>query len=244
MLSPSLKPAFPDASADRRPSPTVDTEQREPTRLPLTGRRGRKRTLLPTILRAATRLFAECGFDQPTMDQVAAAAGVRKATLYAYFDGKSALIDAVIDRWLHEIPAATPIVRGPSLRQQLVGIGWQLQRLSTHPAAVSLAKRLAEIEHRLAPQQLQAWQQRYAALEDVLAGLLERHCDCERPKYLAHQFVVLSVGSLDSMPSSPHVDVGERIERAVELVMRAYPEKVCSTNPATGPFRPAPPRAT
>lgn len=242
MLHP--KPARPDASADRRPRPTVDTEQREPTRLPLTGRRGRKRTLLPTILRAATRLFAECGFDQPTMDQVATAAGVRKATLYTYFDGKSALIDAVIDRWLHEVPAATPIVRGSSLRQQLVDIGWQLQRVSTHPAAVSLAKRLAETEHRFTQQQMQAWQQRYATLEDVLAGLLERHCDCERPECVAHQFVVLSVGGLDTLPSSPHVDVGARIERAVELVMRAYPEKVCSTNPATGPFRPAPPRAT
>ncbi|GAB3090555.1 hypothetical protein GCM10027159_03460 [Lysobacter terrae] len=192
------------------------------------GQLGRKRKLLPTILRAATRLFAEYGFDQPTMDQVAMAAGVRKATLYNYFDGKSALIDAVIDRWLHEVPGATPIARGSSLRQQLVGIGWQLQRLSTHPAAISLAKRLAEIEHRLAPQQLQAWQQRYAALEGVLAGLLERHCGCERPENLAHQFVLLSVGCLDSMPSSSHADGGARIECAVELVMRAYPEKVCN----------------
>lgn len=243
MLRPSPKPAFPDAPADRRPGPTVDTEQGEPTRLPLMGQRGRKRRLLPAILRAATRLFAECGFDQPTMDQVATAAGVSKATLYTYFDGKSALIDAVIERWLHEMPATAPALRGSSLHQQLVEIGWQLQRLSVHPAAASLAKRLAEIEHRLAPQQLQAWQRRYAPLEDFLAGLLERRCDCERPECLAHQFVLLSVGGLDSMPSSLRVDVGARIERAVELVIRAYPEKVRNANSATGSFRPTPPRA-
>jgi AcrR family transcriptional regulator len=178
------------------------------------------------------------------MDQLAMAAGVRKATLYTYFDSKSALIDAVIDRWLHEVPGATPIVRGSSLRQQLVGIGWQLQRLSSRPAVTSLARRLAEIEHRLAPQKLQAWQQRFAALEGVLAGLMERHCDCERPECLAHQFVLLSVGGLDSMPSSSHASCGERIERAVDLVMRAYPEKVRNTDAGTALFRPQPTRAT
>jgi AcrR family transcriptional regulator len=237
MLRLGLQPAVPDASVDRRPQLTVGTKNSGPARPPLAGQRGRKRTLLPAILRAATQLFAEHGFDQPTMDQIAAAAGVRKATLYAYFDGKSALVDAVIDRWLHEIPATTPAVRGSSLRQQLVEIGWQLHRLSTHPATVSLARRLDEMEHCLAPLQLQAWQRRYATFEDALTRLLEHRCACEFPEYLAHQFVLLSVGGLDSTHSPHPADAGERIERAVELVIRAYPERCARSTCATGPRR-------
>ena len=100
--------------------------------------------LRPVILRAATELFAQFGFQQPTMDEVAKAAGVRKATLYAYFDSKSALISAVVDRWLCEMPVVSLVDRGIPLRQQLIETGLQLQKLSAHPAAISLTKRLAE----------------------------------------------------------------------------------------------------
>ena len=61
--------------------------------------------LRPAILTAAMGLFAQRGFEQPTMDEVAEAAGVRKATLYSYFDGRASLIDAVIDSCLLDLPA-------------------------------------------------------------------------------------------------------------------------------------------
>lgn len=40
--------------------------------------RGRKRKLQPAILSAAVKLFAQRGVEQPTMDEVAEAAGVRR----------------------------------------------------------------------------------------------------------------------------------------------------------------------
>lgn len=48
------------------------------------------------ILEAATRLFLEHGFEAPTMDQIAREAGVSKATLYMYFEGKADLFAAII----------------------------------------------------------------------------------------------------------------------------------------------------
>ncbi|HBE91853.1 MAG TPA: TetR/AcrR family transcriptional regulator, partial [Gammaproteobacteria bacterium] len=43
------------------------------------------------ILDAATRLFAERGFDGVSMRQVSEAAGVSKANIYHHFESKEAL---------------------------------------------------------------------------------------------------------------------------------------------------------
>ena len=48
------------------------------------------------IIRAAQRLFMERGFSGVSMDAIAEAAGVAKATLYARFSDKEALLSAAI----------------------------------------------------------------------------------------------------------------------------------------------------
>jgi AcrR family transcriptional regulator len=50
------------------------------------------------ILEAAASEFAEHGFRKTRIESVAAAAGVSRALVYAYFDGKEALLLAVRDR--------------------------------------------------------------------------------------------------------------------------------------------------
>jgi len=50
------------------------------------------------VLDAAQACFLELGYAATSMDQVAARAGVSKATIYAHFDGKDALFAAVIHR--------------------------------------------------------------------------------------------------------------------------------------------------
>lgn len=53
----------------------------------------RKRT---QVMEAATRLFMAQGYGATSMDAIAREAGVSKATLYAYFDGKDALFAAIV----------------------------------------------------------------------------------------------------------------------------------------------------
>lgn len=48
-------------------------------------------------LDVALRLFLEHGFNGVSMDQLVAAAGGSKATLYRYFDSKERLFEAIID---------------------------------------------------------------------------------------------------------------------------------------------------
>lgn len=175
----------------------------------------------PVILSAATQLFAKKGFEQPTMDEVAAAAGVQKATLYAYFDGKSALVDAVISNLLLELPVLRPTDDATPLREQLVDVGLQLQELAVHSATVSLA--LGFAERRLSAEQLTAWQKRHEEFEGFLAELLRHHCDCEQPKQVAQLFLLLVAGDLRQEPITAHIVDMPKIQSAVDLILRAYP---------------------
>lgn len=59
------------------------------------------------ILEAAYRLFYANGFNQLTVDAVAAEAGVTKRTLYNHFDSKDALIAAVMGQQARSARALT-----------------------------------------------------------------------------------------------------------------------------------------
>ncbi|MBR0553395.1 TetR/AcrR family transcriptional regulator [Stakelama marina] len=57
------------------------------------------------ILRAATEVFAARGYRAATMEEIAAAAGVAKGTLYLYFPSKEALFFALFERFADDAMA-------------------------------------------------------------------------------------------------------------------------------------------
>ncbi|WP_306212854.1 TetR/AcrR family transcriptional regulator [Actinoplanes sp. RD1] len=61
------------------------------------------------IVRAATELFLELGYDRASLARVADSAGVSKATLFKQFPTKAALFDAiVVNSWARDDPAGVP----------------------------------------------------------------------------------------------------------------------------------------
>ncbi|MEN6477945.1 MAG: helix-turn-helix domain-containing protein, partial [Rectinema sp.] len=50
-----------------------------------------------TILREAKRLFARDGYDAASMGTLARAAGLPVGSLYTYFSGKEAIIEAIVE---------------------------------------------------------------------------------------------------------------------------------------------------
>ena len=83
-------------------------------------RRGRPRSPAAekAILAAALELFAECGPDALGIEQVAARAGVGKATIYRRWRGKEdMLLDAV-----GSIGSQLPVPQGRSVRADLIAI--------------------------------------------------------------------------------------------------------------------------
>lgn len=58
----------------------------------------RSRDMVSTLVEAAARVIVERGFDNVTTNHVAEAAGVSIGSLYQYFDGKDAIIEALLQR--------------------------------------------------------------------------------------------------------------------------------------------------
>lgn len=64
------------------------------------------------ILDAAYRVFAERGFEQATMAEIAAAAGVAKGTLYLYYPSKQDMYDAALRQSAVDVDALTKVALG------------------------------------------------------------------------------------------------------------------------------------
>jgi len=83
---------------------------------------GRK---LKTVIAAARELFLDQGFSATSMDAIAAAAGVSKATLYAYFPSKEALFASLVTSHCESLELALPL---PDLAEGLRPALWNFAR--------------------------------------------------------------------------------------------------------------------
>jgi mycofactocin system transcriptional regulator len=91
-------------------------------------RRGRPPGTSPRELELiALRLFTESGFDETTVDQIAAEAGVSSRTFFRYFDTKADVLWYAFDNEVQElrkaladIPSSVPLL--DAIRQAVVGV--------------------------------------------------------------------------------------------------------------------------
>ncbi len=70
------------------------------------------------VLEAATQLFAQRGIDGTSVDAIAAASGVSKATIYKHWADKDALCLAVME-YVHHLDAGPPELDSGDLRADL-----------------------------------------------------------------------------------------------------------------------------
>lgn len=93
------------------------------------------------ILQGAARAFAEQGVMRASMAQVAAALGVSKALLYHYYDGKEALIFAIIEAHLEALDRAVAQADAAAIAPR--------ERLRALIAAVLERYRHSDAEHKV-----------------------------------------------------------------------------------------------
>jgi len=91
------------------------------------------------VLEAATELFADRGIDATSIDAIAAASGVSKATIYKHWADKEALCLAVLEH-VHHLDEGPPAVDSGDLKRDLKAF------LKYQPSA-----KKAAIQKRLTP---------------------------------------------------------------------------------------------
>jgi AcrR family transcriptional regulator len=121
------------------PAPSGRSALREPDasrRAPQARRPGRPRSEQAdqAILSAALELFAECGPDALCIEQVAAKAGVGKATIYRRWPGKE---DMLVDA-LAAIGTRLPEPQGKSVRADLIALLSAICREAADPRRARL----------------------------------------------------------------------------------------------------------
>jgi AcrR family transcriptional regulator len=126
------------------------------------------------ILESAYALFFERGYFRVGVEEIAAAAGITKRTLYSHFDSKDALVGAVlqeqherahatIERWAQSLSTASPAaidrlfaeLTAWAAKPRWAGAGFtriamELADLRGHPARVIARKHKQAVEDRLA----------------------------------------------------------------------------------------------
>ena len=101
------------------------------------------------ILAAADQLFGARGFDAVSARDVAAEAGVAKAAVFYYFDGKDGLFAAVLERYytLHRAALAAALDGEGDLRLRLHGIiDAYLDFITTHQRYPRMVQRMVADE--------------------------------------------------------------------------------------------------
>jgi AcrR family transcriptional regulator len=93
------------------------------------------------IMDGARSVFLALGFDGASMNDIARSARVSKGTLYAYFDSKDALFEAIIRGEFAQVAERMCVFRREGdVRDMLTDFGVRLIGRMTEPSVLSLAR--------------------------------------------------------------------------------------------------------
>lgn len=185
-------------------------------------------------LNVALELFVEHGFNGVSIDQIVAAAGGSKATLYRYFESKEALFAAIID----EIAAASAPetiddeLAAADLEPGLRLIATTTTRGALHPRTIELLQ-LAVAEARRFPNLAEVLFAKGPAVNyERLRTFLRRHealgtIELRDAQIAAEQFLGGIVGHQQlrmslALPAPSDADITQRIDAAVTAFLAIH----------------------
>jgi TetR/AcrR family transcriptional repressor of mexJK operon len=186
------------------------------------------------LLDIATQMFMEQGFDATSMDSLAEAAAVGKATLYARYADKSALFAAVLHRRiLHTFMPLEAEFRkkldGADLDTSLRLIARRLLEKSISPESIALGRILSAQAAKFPDLALLAIQEGWGRYVRLVEGVLQHFADetsfmLDDLSLAAELFLSIVLGKVSRfamLGSFPDQDsLIKRSEAAVQLFVR------------------------
>ncbi len=188
------------------------------------------------ILDGARQVFAEQGYERAAVDQIAARAGVSKATVYNHFQDKKALFVAAVvescdvmrcglERFLAEPPG--------DVEEELRAVGEELMRRSLSPTVVSLYRQAIAEAERMPEIGRAVFERGTTSTQDAVAAVLRRWHDAgalriDDARAAAVAFISLCSGDLVvrmrlGVLEGPLDDrIRETVGRGVAVFVRAY----------------------
>lgn len=187
------------------------------------------------ILEASRRLFTAQGFDATSMDQIAAAAGVSKLTVYSHFGDKEALFAAVVKSYCEQqLPAALFDEQpGLPLRERLLHVARAFFGMISAPEALAGHRILCSPRMADSPLPRMFWEAGPERVQAAFSGLLRRRAAAgeldidDIPRASAQFFTLLKgepharmvFGCCEGMARR---EAERHIEAAVDMFLRAY----------------------
>lgn len=190
------------------------------------------------VLTGAREVFGELGFERASVDEIAARAGVSKATVYSHFHDKKALYAAYLSEEADALRASVGCMLlsseplgevGPALQQA----GERLLALFLDPAIVRFYRNAAVEIERFPELGQMLFDNGPVAMINVISVYLSRWHEqgalrLDDPHLAAVQFVMLCQGDLVArsqlgvLPDPLQPAIVETVEHAVETFLRAY----------------------
>lgn len=184
------------------------------------------------LIEIAAHTFMEKGFDATTIDAVAEAASVGKATLYARYRDKGALFAAVcqrkIDMWLTPLSQAAAVPASGRVDAVLLSIARAMMASAMAPEALAISRILIAQAPRFPDLARTAHQEGWQRGISVLSAVLSQFVrdgqiaieDCDLAADLFLSIVIgrqtrLAMLGIDTDPAQ----VDHRIEAAVRLFL-------------------------
>ena len=192
------------------------------------------RTTKERIIYESLRLFSEKGYDGVSMREIAAAVEIKAASLYAHFDGKEAIYQAIVDTMKQRYnekamllqidgnnPDADVAVYENISTEQLYAIGEQSFLFFVHDEYTKMYRKMLTIEQFQNPQMAALQTKRnYADVMRFFTGLVRflirrgRLCDRD-PEILAAELCLPISVWINLCDREP-----EREEEIVQLIER------------------------
>jgi TetR/AcrR family transcriptional regulator, regulator of mycofactocin system len=193
--------------------------------VPIAGHPGRKRvTSRAELEQVAFGLFAANGFEQTTVDQIAAAAGIGRRTFFRYFPSKNDVpwgaFEDELERMRIRLKACPPrIPLMDAIRLALIDFN------RVEPAQVPLHRRRMELILRV-PALLAHSTLRFTAWRQVIAEFAAertgRRPDELAPQAIAHAVLGVAVAAYEHWLDDESADLGALLDQAMRQLDAAF----------------------